>query len=303
LYSGDKFLAAQLTGWTKNAQDHLKMIDGVASVTDAPDRPDAAPPAAGAVTRERGENFPVVLRLLPSRHRARLHTAYALARRIDDVGDDPARSPAERLSDLDALAARLPDLTGGLPVEPFRSLVEANRLDQTVTRYATYADLRRYCELSAHPIGHLVLAVFDADSPAARSLSDRICAALQILEHCQDVVEDLRDRDRVYLPQDDLARFGVDEHDLVAVPTPLRARQVVGTEVDRAADLLAAGLPLLDVLRGWARVAVAGYVAGGLATVDALRRSDFDLAAPADHRRPRRRDVARHALRLLGGRR
>ena len=262
---------------------------------------------ADTQARERAENFPVALRALPARYRAPLHAAYALARRIDDIGDDPSRTPLQRLDALDALEAELrvswPSRVPALPLDPFLDLIAANRYDQTLTRIASYDELLGYCRLSANPIGRVVLAVFGATGPEAAALSDDVCTALQILEHCQDVGEDLRDRDRVYLPADDLDRYGVRAEQLRAHATSPELRLLLAFEVDRAAALLRSGGPLVRRLRGWARVAVAGYVAGGRATVDALRRCDFDvLAADADVS-PRRRDVAAHAARLLAVRR
>ena len=270
--------------------------------------------------RERTENFPVALRLLPSAPRRHLHAVYAVARLIDDTGDDPVRQPAERAAWLDALAADLERLWNGctpsdpvvralgptvaecgLDPEPFRALVEANRVDQTTRRYRSWEDLRGYCRLSADPIGHLVLAIAGQSTPSLRSLSDEVCTALQVLEHCQDVVEDKRDRDRVYLPLDDLAAHGVTEEELDAAVASPALRAAVGHEVDRAARLLEVGGPLVAALHGWARIAVAGYVAGGRATVDAFRRLEFDVASAKPT--PRRVDVVRHLLRLLVGRR
>jgi squalene synthase HpnC len=276
------------------------MISLVASALATPSRAGEAR-AGDLAARERAENFPVALRALPARYREPLHTAYALARRIDDVGDDPSRSPAARLGDLDALEAELRTSWTGqsLPLEPFLDLLAANRYDQTLTRIATYDELLGYCRLSANPIGRIVLAVFDVDREDTRALSDDVCTALQILEHCQDVGEDLRDRDRVYLPAEDLDHYGVTEAQLGAAVTSRELRRLVAVEVDRAASLLDNGGLLVRRLHGWARVAVAGYVAGGRATVDALRRCDFDVLA-ADVT-PRRRDVARHALPLLTG--
>jgi squalene synthase HpnC len=272
---------------------------------------------------ERAENFPVALRMLPRRLRRDLRAAYAVARLIDDVGDDPSATPAERLRRLDVVEADLRTaFAGGAPaldavrgllpaigarrlhLEAFLALVEANRLDQTSTRYPTYDDLRDYCRRSADPVGRIVLALFDVADAEAERLSDCICTALQVLEHCQDVVEDKRDRDRVYLPLEDLARFRVGEADLDGAhwdrATAQRLGRLVGFEVDRAAALLADGAPLVRRLHGSARVAVAGYVAGGLATVDALRRAGHDVVSGTP--RPRPADVVRHALALLAGR-
>ena len=253
------------------------------------------------MARSTRENFPVALRVLPKRHRNALRQAYSLARRIDDAGDDPAVGVDERLARLDALEDEVRRCHAGTPLErPFLDLIEANRLDQTVQRYPAYADLLGYCRLSADPIGRIVLAIFGVGDVEAARLSDLVCTALQILEHCQDVGEDRRDRDRIYLPAEDLARFAVDETDLDASVTSRPVRQLVAFEVERAERLLAEGAAIVGRLHGWARVAVAGYVAGGKATVDAVRDAGFDvLAGPP---RPRLRRLARHAIPLLMGR-
>jgi phytoene/squalene synthetase len=180
-------------------------------------------------------------------------------------------------------------------VQPFRDLVAANVADQTVTDYPTFADLIDYCSLSATPIGRIVLHLAVAATAANVADSDAVCAGLQVLEHCQDVGEDLR-RGRVYLPADDLERFGVARADLLASHTSEAVREVVALQARRSRELLAAGPPLVRRLRGWARLAVSGYVAGGLATADALADADFDvLARPIA---PSHGRTARHALRL-----
>ena len=268
---------------------------------------------------ERAENFPVALRVLPRELRHDLRAVYDVARFVDDVGDAPDVDRDARLRLLDrvradlvaAYAGQLPEFAvvrrlqpvarrRTLPAELFLDLVEANRRDQTVARYPSYDDLLAYCTLSANPVGRLVLAVFGVHDREAERLSDDVCTALQVLEHCQDVVEDRRLRDRVYLPLEDLQRFGVTDTDLVAPDAAPALRRVVAHEVDRADALLRSGRPLVKRLRGWGRIAVAGYVAGGLATADALRRAGFDVAATTP--RPRRRDVLRHAAQLLGRR-
>ena len=238
-----------------------------------------------------GENFPVASRVLPRRYREHLLAVYGFARLVDDVGDEaPLNDRAGLLdqieADLDRMyagKARLPVLRElehtakacRIPAEPLRALIQANRQDQRLSRYRGYADLLGYCTLSANPVGHIVLHIFGAATPERFLLADRVCSALQLVEHWQDVAEDLA-RGRVYLPQEDLERFGCSEADLVA-PTPRRVRDLLAFETDRAAALLDEGAPLIATLRGFARLAVAGYVAGGRAAVAAIRAADHDV--------------------------
>src|ERR1700712_3886003 len=157
--------------------------------------------------RARQENFPVASRLLRSGTRRDLLDIYVLARLIDDAGDE---APGDRLALLDTLDAdvcrlesetpTLPPVAAlslavrerGLPVQPFRDLIAANRMDQEVTRYADFAALRAYCRLSAEPVGRLVLNVWGVDDERNEALSDDVCTGLQIAEHLQDIGEDLR---------------------------------------------------------------------------------------------------------------
>ncbi|GLY65777.1 phytoene synthase [Amycolatopsis taiwanensis] len=257
--------------------------------------------------KKRAENFPVALRILPKELRTDLGALYDVARVIDDLGDESAGDRTEALSrfreDLvrawdgvpeePVLRALVPVIRArGLELEPFDRLVQANLADQLVTRYATQEDLEGYCVLSANPVGRIVLRIFGVHSAEADRLSDLVCTALQLLEHCQDVAEDHR-AGRIYLPQRDLAAFGVDERDLAGV------EPVVAKQVRRALDLLAGGRALLNHLHGWARLAIAGYLAGGLATADALRRADYRVLAGTP--RPGKRDLLVHLIRLLGG--
>lgn len=267
---------------------------------------------------ERAENFPVALRLLPATLRKDLQAVYDVVRTIDDLGDElPVTSEDGRTTALlefsDDLATAwttgTPDRAvldrlvpvvrrRSLPPEPFQQLVQANLRDQQVTRYASFADLLDYCRLSAAPIGTLVLHLFDAVDPERQRLSDRVCAGLQVVEHLQDVGEDRR-AGRVYLPTEDLAAFGVPENDLDAGTASPALRRLVLHEADRVDDLLDAGGPLVASLHGWARPAVAGYLAGGRAAVNAVRRVRGDvLGQPA---RTRRRDVLAHLVRALAG--
>lgn len=271
------------------------------------------------------ENFPVALRFLPRIFREDLSAVYAFARGVDEIGDGGRGTPAQRIERLRRLDAELARIWSGgtitdpvllrlrrtvtahrLPSEPFHRLVRANIQDQQTHRYPTFEDLLGYCRLSANPVGRIVLGVFeqanaDEDGPLT-ALSDKVCTALQLLEHWQDVGEDAR-AGRIYLPQQDLTSAGVRESDLTATSATPQLAALMRTEISRAADLLAEGRPLVRRLQGWARPSVAGFVAGGEATVAALRRTHGDvLTRPA---RPSRAGTAARMVALLargGGR-
>jgi squalene synthase HpnC len=259
-----------------------------------------------------GENFPVALRLLPARHRRHLANLYFFARLTDDLGDEARESPADqdasdlRLRLLDELAADVDRIYAGqtpespvmqamaetisecqVPARPLLDLIEANRQDQRVTRYRTYPELARYCELSANPVGHIVLYIFGVATPARIARSDSVCTALQLAEHWQDVAEDLG-QGRIYLPGEDLERFGCTEADLAAPTAGPAVRELMKFEVNRATALLDEGAPLVGTLRGAARLAVAGYLAGGRAALAAIRKQQYDvLAGTPRPRKPR----------------
>jgi squalene synthase HpnC len=257
------------------------------------ERPIDVPAADAVMARAGTENFPVASRLLPRRVRSDLLAIYGFARLADELGDSAA---GDRLAALDWLAEELdrafegraehPLLVGlqatlrgrSLAREPFARLIEANRVDQRVTRYETWEELRAYCALSADPVGELVLGVLGSSSPEQVALSDSICTALQLIEHCQDVAEDLA-RGRVYLPVEDLDRFGCSQAELGEAHAGGPLREVVAFEVARARSLLTAGAPLIDRLHGRARLAVAAFVAGGRAAAEAIERAGYDVLA------------------------
>jgi squalene synthase HpnC len=261
--------------------------------------------AEEVVANASGENFPVALRVLPQRYRRHLTNLYFFARLTDDLGDEARTSTDDvatlRLALLDELAADVTRIYAGgtpstpstpsspvvramaetvrechVPERPLLDLIQANRQDQEVTRYQTFADLERYCELSANPVGQVVLYIFGAATPERLALSDRICTALQLAEHWQDVAEDLA-HGRIYLPAEDLARYAVTEADLAQPTASLKVRDLMRFETDRATRLLDEGAPLVGTLRGAARVAVAGYLAGGRAALAAIRKQHYDV--------------------------
>jgi squalene synthase HpnC len=282
-----------------------------AGVTEAGDREAAVAVAAqvslAVAAKASAENFPVALRVLPKRWRAHLTALYGFARLTDDIGDEPLPGmPADatpetitatRLSLLDELqgdVARIyddkapePDLDAikalkrtvrdcAIPAQPFYDLIQANRQDQLVARYDTYQDLEDYCKLSANPVGQVVLYIVGAATPERIAASDSVCTALQVIEHTQDVAEDLAN-DRIYLPRQDMDAYWVTEADLAKKTAGPQVRELVKFEADRARRLLDDGAPLVGTLKGAARLAIAGYVAGGRATLKAIEAGGYDV--------------------------
>jgi squalene synthase HpnC len=292
----------------------------------APERSDVRPSVTRAqdvVANASGENFAVALRVLPATHRRHLTALYCFARLTDDLGDEAEGSENQaklRLQLLDELEAdvrriydgQVPNAPAlktladtvhecGVPAQPLLDLIQANRQDQQVTRYATFGELEQYCDLSANPVGRVVLYIFGAATDERIALSDRICTALQLAEHWQDVAEDLRDKGRIYLAADEMERFGVTEADLTEPTANQALRALLTFEVARARRMLDDGAPLVGMLHGWARLAVAGYVAGGRAALAAIEAQHYDvLKATA---RPRKQRLAAELVKTYQSRR
>lgn len=252
--------------------------------------------------RASGENFPVAAFFLPRQWRAHLMAVYGFARLVDDIGDEAVGDRSALLDELEADLKRAPSGHAAirqvqevgrtvtaldLPLQPFYDLIEANRHDQVVTRYERYEDLLAYCRLSAAPVGRIVLAVMGEADAVNLALSDDVCTGLQLAEHIQDVGEDYR-RGRVYLPTEDLEACACVPHLLGGATATAPVRRAVSLMTDRARLLLDSGRVLSRRLRPLARLAIAGYTAGGLAALDAVVANDYDVLAsdclPSRHR-------------------
>jgi squalene synthase HpnC len=253
-----------------------------ASLLDAPELA-----AARIDARASGENFPVVSLLAPRFARPHLRAVYGFARLVDNLGDEAAGDRGALLDELEReldgpprteimrrLHATIADR--GLELEPFRRLIEANRIDQVRRRYETWEDVRGYCAYSADPVGRLVLGIYGrAGEPELVAMSDSVCTGLQLVNFLQDPPRDLS-FGRVYLPQEDLRRFGVGDEDL-AGPLTEPVAGLLRFEAARARLLLERGLPLREVLGGRAGLSVALYARGGLAALEALERAGWDV--------------------------
>ncbi|MBX5436626.1 MAG: squalene synthase HpnC [Alicyclobacillaceae bacterium] len=240
------------------------------------------------------ENFSVVSRFVPRDLRPHFCALYAYCRGVDDVGDE---WDGDRLQALDEWERQLRLCYTGepeelvflalqdtirrfdLPIEPFLRLIEANRRDQRVNRYATWEDLRDYCRCSADPVGRLVLALFGYQDEERQRLSDDICTALQLANFLQDVGRDL-EMGRVYLPESDLARFGTSieelQHDHRRGRMNPRLRRCIEFECERAEALFRSGSRLEGMVPLRLSLQLRLYRLGGEAVLRALRRQQFD---------------------------
>lgn len=261
------------------------------------ERGDADLRACEALARSHYENFAIGSRLLPRATRRWLAAIYAVVRVADDVADegDP-RIAAEREGRLAALdawelgleaaaaggdaphfaqrAAGEAVRTLGLPLAPFRALFRAFRRDLRQTRYQTFDDLLGYCRESANPVGELVLRLFGQHEERRLAASDSICTGLQLVNHWQDVASDAR-RGRLYLPLEDLARFGVEPESVLAGQDSPALRRLLAFETGRARALLEEGRELVGQVHGRLRLEVALFRRGGIRACDALARADF----------------------------
>jgi squalene synthase HpnC/squalene synthase HpnD len=266
------------------------------------------------IARAHVENFAIGSQLLPRRTRHHLAALYAFARTADDVADEGRLPASERLAALDALERSLEACFAGrasepifvalaataselaLPIDPLRDLLRAFRRDVGFRGFATFEELRGYCRLSADPVGRLVLLLFGVRAPALHELSDQICTGLQLANFWQDLSVDLA-RGRLYLPHEDLERFGVSVTELALSRTTHRVRRLLAFEVERARALLLAGSRLARHVEPRLALEVRLFAGGGLAILRRIERLGFEVlgARPA----LRRVDRARVALSAL----
>jgi phytoene synthase len=248
------------------------------------------------LTVDHYENFPVASWLLPPRLRAPIEAIYAFARGADDIADEGTVPDAERLAGLARYSAALDAIERGetpteapfdrlaaavrahhLPIPLFRDLLDAFSQDVTKKRYANFGELRDYCRRSADPVGRLLLHLFGMTDAKSTRESDAICTSLQLINHWQDVAVDWK-KDRVYLPQDDLVRFGVTEEDVAQGRSDERWMKLMAFQCGRARELLASGTPLGRSLPGRMGLEIRATVAGGgriLDKIDAARGDVF----------------------------
>jgi squalene synthase HpnC len=262
------------------------------------------------------ENFPVASVLLPRQLRPAVETIYRFARSADDIADEGILSDAERLHQLQQYDDELLRIMHGkttqtelfgklttviqnhqLSVEPFRQLISAFRQDVEKKRYASYAELLDYCHRSADPVGHIMLELYDKADPQRLQASSCICTALQLINFLQDVAIDWK-KERIYLPQEDLVRFSVREHDIAGATLSREWQHLMQFQIERTRTLMQQGAWLATSLPGRIGWELRLVVQGGLRILDKIEATKGDVF----HQRPtlKAKDWAIMLIRAFG---
>lgn len=234
------------------------------------------------LARSHYENFPVASWLLPKKFRRPIYVIYCFARIADDIADEGDYTPEQRLAELQALENVLDNIEQGqepslpigqalekviqqyqLPVENFRQLLSAFRMDVTRNRYENFPELIQYCRRSANPIGRLLLHIYNASSEENTGYADALCTALQLINFLQDMQQDLQQRNRIYIPQDEMQRYGVTEADLLRNEYCPSLNRLLDFQIQRTLRLLQSGAPLAVRLPGRIGLELRMIVLGG----------------------------------------
>jgi phytoene synthase len=241
------------------------------------------------------ENFPVASMLLPRRLRPAVSAIYWFARSADDFADEGDLPSAERLARLDGYREQLRGIAAGrqaadsqfarlgtairehgLPLQAFHDLLDAFSQDVVKRRYADFSEVLDYCRRSANPVGRLMLHLFRAATPQNIRWSDAICSGLQLVNFWQDIAVDLR-KDRIYLPQDEMAQHRVTESDLFAARVGAPLRELLAFQVSRARAMLKFGAPLARAVAGRSGLELRLVVLGGLRILERIDQVRGDV--------------------------
>jgi phytoene synthase len=236
------------------------------------------------------ENFPVASLLLPAALRAPVEVIYRFARSADDFADEGSDPPEIRLQKLQRYRQQLEAPAEplfheirkivrehDLPVQLFRDLLDAFSQDVTKKRYATYSEVLDYCRRSANPVGRLLLHLFKRTTESNLRRSDAICSSLQLINFWQDVEIDYRQDNRVYLPQDEMARYGVSERHLAERRCDDPWRALLSFQATRTRELMMSGAPLGRALPGRIGLEIRATVQGGLRILDKIQAAGYDV--------------------------
>jgi len=241
------------------------------------------------------ENFPVASVLLPRRLRKPVAAIYHFARAADDIADEGDLPNEERLRQLDEFRAELTRIERNetpltplfqnlaaevhqhaLPMQPLYDLLDAFSQDVVKKRYANFDEVLDYCRRSANPVGNLLLHLYGEATPGNIAYSDAICTALQIINFWQDVAKDYA-IGRIYLPQDELAQYGVSEEQIAQGISDDAWRSLMKFQVHRARAMMISGKPLGSILTGRIGLEMRMIIAGGLRILSKLESAHFDM--------------------------
>jgi squalene synthase HpnC len=247
------------------------------------------------MTNAHYENFPVASPLLPPELRAPVRVIYAFARSADDLADEGDDNASERIAALNAYERELDHIDAGrenstelfkqlsitlkehhLNTQLLRDLLSAFRQDVVQTRYASFDELLDYCSRSANPVGRIMLALSDQYSPEMLEQSDAICSALQLINFLQDVAIDWK-KSRIYIPQEDLAKFNVSEQSIAEAKADHRWRALMQFQVTRARSLMQKGAPLATHVGGRLGWELRFIVHGGLRILEKIEAVHYDV--------------------------
>ena len=242
------------------------------------------------------ENFPVASLLLPARLRRPVEAIYRFARSADDFADEGCEASEIRLANLAVYRAHLVTIAAGetphdplfrelagivrghnLPLRLFHDLLDAFSQDVTKKRYAHFAEVLDYCRRSANPVGRLLLHLFGHTTEPALRASDAICTSLQLVNFWQDVDLDYTNDNRVYLPRDDMARFGVTELHLIEKTCDDAWRALLSFEIARTRELMLSGAALGRDLPGRVGLEIRATVQGGLRILEKIEAAGCDV--------------------------
>jgi squalene synthase HpnC len=246
------------------------------------------------LARSHYENFLVASVFLPAELRQHFYNIYAYCRFSDDLGDETGdpRLALELLHKWEqelwscyqgrprhSVFVALSDTieTFDIPMEPFSDLLQAFKLDQIKSRYRTYEELLDYCRYSANPVGRLVLYLGKYRDAERQELADKTCTALQLANHWQDVQGDLAQRNRIYLPSEDMERFGYTESDLKAQICDRRFMNLMQLEVERARSLFQEGFRLRDIVSPRLALDIELFGRCGLEVLRLIERVGYDV--------------------------
>lgn len=242
------------------------------------------------------ENFPVASLLLPAALRRPVDLIYRFARSADDFADEGNDPPGIRLEKLSVYRAHLVTIAAGstpadalfrdladvirrhdLPIALFQDLLDAFAQDVTKKRYASFDEVLDYCARSANPVGRLLLGLFKRTAESDLLASDAICTALQLTNFWQDADVDFANDDRVYLPEDEMARFGVTRLHFIEKTCDDRWKALLRFQIHRTRELMLSGAPLGRRLPGRIGLEIRATVQGGLRILQKIERAGYDV--------------------------